>query len=162
MATLVSPIPRSTVIWFRSLEFMSTGFGYDMILLSVKGPGGVRVAPARPKAPRRQRHHASPSKKRRGQHRHHPSAASQSSTHARPAVAQEPVARRAVATDTTAPQRHWEITRLACSRPRRRCYRTGCSPLGEHTRSVWTTPRRHSPGRYAQTPRRTWNDQWSS
>ena len=34
MATHVSPIPRSTVIWFGSLEFMSTGFGYDMILLS--------------------------------------------------------------------------------------------------------------------------------
>jgi len=36
MATLVLPIPRSTVIWFGSLEFMSIGFGYDMILLSVK------------------------------------------------------------------------------------------------------------------------------
>jgi len=37
MATHVSPIPRSMVIWFAGLEFMSTGFGYDMILLSVKG-----------------------------------------------------------------------------------------------------------------------------
>jgi len=46
MTTPVSPIPRSTVIWFWSLEFMSNGFGYDMILLSVKGPGGARVAPA--------------------------------------------------------------------------------------------------------------------
>jgi len=36
MATLASPIPRSTVIWFGTLEFMSTGFGYDMILLSIK------------------------------------------------------------------------------------------------------------------------------
>jgi len=34
------------VIWFASLEFMSTGFGYDMILLSVKGPGGDRITPA--------------------------------------------------------------------------------------------------------------------
>jgi len=42
MATLVSPIPRSTVIWFGSLDFMSTGTGYDMILLSVKGPGNSR------------------------------------------------------------------------------------------------------------------------
>jgi len=72
MATLVSPIPRSTVIWFGSLEFMSTGLGYDMILLSVKGPGGARVTPARLKAPRRPLHHASPPKKRRGQHHHHP------------------------------------------------------------------------------------------
>jgi len=46
MATLVLPIPRSTVIWFGSLEFMSTSFGYDMILLSDKGAGGVRVMPA--------------------------------------------------------------------------------------------------------------------
>jgi hypothetical protein len=37
MTTHVSSILRSAVIWFRSLEFMSTGFGYDMILLSVKG-----------------------------------------------------------------------------------------------------------------------------
>ena len=33
MATHISLISRSTVIWFGSLEFMSTGFGYDMILL---------------------------------------------------------------------------------------------------------------------------------
>jgi len=52
MATLVSPIPRSTVIWFGSLEFMSTGFGYEMILLSVEGSGRARIAPARSKAPR--------------------------------------------------------------------------------------------------------------
>jgi len=35
------------VIWFGSLEFMSTGFGYDMILHSIKGPGGVRIMPPR-------------------------------------------------------------------------------------------------------------------
>ena len=33
MATNVSPILRSMVFWFGSLEFMSTGFSYDMILL---------------------------------------------------------------------------------------------------------------------------------
>ena len=33
------------VIWFGSLGFMSTGFGYDMILLSIKGPGGARIMP---------------------------------------------------------------------------------------------------------------------
>jgi len=38
MTTFVSPIPRSTVIWFGSLEFMSIGFDYDMILLLVRGP----------------------------------------------------------------------------------------------------------------------------
>jgi len=83
MATHVSSISRSTVIWFGSLEFMSTGFGYDMILLSVEGPGGARVAPARPRAPRRPRHHASPPKKRRGQRRHHPSASSRPPVRAR-------------------------------------------------------------------------------
>ena len=72
MATPVSPIPRSTVIWFGSLEFMSTGFGYDMILLSIKGPGGARITPTRSKAPRWPRHHAFPHKRRRGQHCHHP------------------------------------------------------------------------------------------
>ena len=83
MATPASPLPRSTVIWFGSLEFMSTGFGYDMILLSVKGPGGVRVTPARLKAPRRPHHHASPPKKRRGQHHRGPLASARPTTRAR-------------------------------------------------------------------------------
>jgi len=52
MATFLSPIPCSTVIWFERLEFKSTGFGYDMILLSVKGPGGARIVPPRLRAPR--------------------------------------------------------------------------------------------------------------
>ena len=102
MATLISPILRSTVIWFGSLEFMSTGFGYDMILLSVKGPGGARIAPARLRAPRRPRHHASPPKKRRGQRHHHPSASSRSPVHARREVTQEPTAPRAKTTGMTA------------------------------------------------------------
>ena len=72
MATLVMPISRSTVIWFGSLEFMFIRFGYDMILPSVKGPGGARVEPAQLRAPRRPHHHASPPKKRRGQHHHTP------------------------------------------------------------------------------------------
>ena len=42
---LMSRRSRSTVIWFGSLEFMSTGFGYVMILLSVRGPGGARIMP---------------------------------------------------------------------------------------------------------------------
>ena len=81
---------------------MSTGFGYDKILLSVKGLGGARVAPGRSKAPRRPRHHASPPKKRRGQHRHHPSAASRSSIRAKRAVVQGPTAPCAEATEMTA------------------------------------------------------------
>ena len=72
MVALASPIPHSTVIWFGSIEFMSTGSGYDMILLSVKGPGGAHVAPARLRAPRCPRHHASPPRKRRRQHHHRP------------------------------------------------------------------------------------------
>ena len=151
MATLVSPIPRSTVIWFGSLEFMSTSFGYDMIVLSVKGPGGARIAPARPKAPRRPRHHASPPKKRRGQHHHCPSAATRPSA---PRIRQPDV--------TRATRQRWTVMRLARPRPPRSCYHTGCSPLGERTHSVWTAPRHHSPGQYVQTPRHTWNDQRSS
>ena len=81
---------------------MSTGFGYDMILLSVKGPGGARVAPARLRAPRRPHHHASPPKKRRGQHHHHPSASSRSPVRARREVIQEPTAPHAETAGTTA------------------------------------------------------------
>jgi len=94
MATPASPIPRSTVIWFGSLEFMLTGSGYDMIFLLIKGPGGARVAPLRMRAPRRHRHHASPPKKRRGQHHRHPSASSRLAVRARQEVAQEPAAPR--------------------------------------------------------------------
>ena len=92
MATPSSPIPRSTVIWFGSLEFVSTGSGYDMILLSVKGPGGARVAPARTRAPRRPRHHASPPKKRRERHHHRPSTTPRPAVRARQETAGEPIA----------------------------------------------------------------------
>ena len=73
---------------------MSTSFSYDMTLLSVKGPGGARVAPARVRAPRRPHHHASPPKKRHGQRHHRPSASSQSPVRARREVTQEPTAPR--------------------------------------------------------------------
>jgi hypothetical protein len=33
MADPKHPIPLATVIWFGSLEFMSLGYGYDMVLL---------------------------------------------------------------------------------------------------------------------------------
>ena len=101
MATHVSPIPRSTVIWFGSLEFMSTGFGYNMILLSIKGPGGAHIVPTRSKAPRRPRHDASPPKRRRGQHRHRPTAAARSSPHTEQAAVEEPTAPRTKTTVTT-------------------------------------------------------------
>ena len=91
---------------------MSTGFGYDMMLISIKGQGGVRVTPARSKVPRQPRHHASPPKKRRGQHRHHPSATSRSSTRARRAVVQEPTVPRAEATGTTAQRQDDHTTTL--------------------------------------------------
>ena len=104
MATLVSLIPRSTVIWFGSLEFMSTGIGYDMILLSVKGPGGARITPARLRTPRRPRHHASPPKKRRGQSRHHSSTSSRSLDRARRTAVQESTALRGDAAVAVAPR----------------------------------------------------------
>jgi len=117
MATLVSPIPRSTVIWFGTVEFMSTGFGYDMILLSVKGPRGARTAPVRLKAPRRPRHHASPPKKRRGQDRHHHSTASRSSARARRAVVQQSTAPRAETADTAARRREGHATTMGDDAP---------------------------------------------
>ena len=79
MATHISPIPRSTVIWFGSLEFMSTGFSYDMILLSVRGLRGACIVPTQSKAPRRPHHHASLPKRRRDQHRCHPTTAARPS-----------------------------------------------------------------------------------
>ena len=97
---------------------MSTGFGYDMILLSIKGPGGACVALVRSKAPRRPRHHASPPKKRRGQHCHHPSAASQSSIRARRAAVQGPTAPHAKATDATARCQDDHTTTLGDNAPR--------------------------------------------
>ena len=105
MATLASPIPHSTVIWFGSLEFMSTGSGYDMILLSVKGPGGTRVAPARTRAPRRPHHHASPPKKRRGQHHRGPSASSRPTTRAKQEAGHKSAAPCVEATSATAQHR---------------------------------------------------------
>ena len=104
MATLASPIPRSTVIWFGSLEFMSTGSGYDMILLSIKGPEGAHIAPTRLRAPRRPRHHASLPKKRRGQHHRRPSASSRPAVRARPEVTQESAAPHAGTTDMPVPR----------------------------------------------------------
>jgi hypothetical protein len=147
MATLISPIPRSTVIWFGSLEFMSTGTGYDMILLSVKGPGGTSVAPAQSKAPRRPRHHASPPKKRRGQHRHHRSAASRSSTYAKRAVAQQPAAPHAEATNTAARRLDSPATTLGDDATRVLSPSTTLLPHGLFAsrgthHSVWTMPRR--------------------
>jgi len=110
MSTLSSLIPRSTVIWFRSLEFMSTGSGYDMILLSVKGPGGARVAPARTGAPRRPHHHASPPNKRRGQHHRRLSASSRPTVRARQEVTQEPTTPHAEAAGTTTRHREDHMT----------------------------------------------------
>ena len=130
MATLVSPIPRSTVIWFGSLEFMSTGIGYDMILLSIKGPGGVRVMPTRSKVPRRPRHHTSPPKKRRGQYHHRPSSASRSSPRTRRAVVQEPTAPRTEATGAIARRQDGHATTLDSSMPRALSPSTALLPHG--------------------------------
>jgi hypothetical protein len=112
MATHVSPIPRSTVIWFGSLEFMSTGFGYDMIQLSVRGPGGARIMPARSKAPWWPHHHASPHRRRHDQHHHHPTAAARSSPRVQQAnlPAKGLIASRVETAVTTASQRSGHLT----------------------------------------------------
>ena len=110
MATLISPILRSTVIWFGSLEIMSTGSGYDMILLSIKGPGGARVVPARSRAPRCPRHHASLPKKRRGHYHRRLSASSRPAVRARQEVTQESTAPHAGAVGLTAQHREDHMT----------------------------------------------------
>jgi hypothetical protein len=38
MADLEHPLPLATMIWFGSLEFMSLGYGYDMVLLPPRHP----------------------------------------------------------------------------------------------------------------------------
>jgi hypothetical protein len=38
MADPKCPLSLATVIWFESLEFMSLGYGYDMILLLPRHP----------------------------------------------------------------------------------------------------------------------------
>jgi hypothetical protein len=38
MADPERPLSLAAVIWFRSLEFMSLGYGYDMVLLPPKHP----------------------------------------------------------------------------------------------------------------------------
>ena len=96
---------------------MSTGSCYDMILLSIKGPGGARVAPARLRAPRRPRHHASPPKKRRGQHHRRPSASSRPEVRARKEVTQEPTALHAETVGMTA-QRYKDHTTTGGDAPR--------------------------------------------
>ena len=118
MATYVSPIPRSTVIWFGSLEFMSTGFGYDMILLSIKGPGEARVMPTRSKALRWPHHHASPPKRRCGQHRHRPTTTARSSPRAVRAMVEEPTAPHAKAKVMTARRQDDRATASGGSVPR--------------------------------------------
>jgi len=89
---------------------MSTGSGYDMILLSIKGPGGARVATARLRAPRRPRHHASLPKKRRGQHHHRLSASSRPTVRARQEVTREPTAPCVGAVGMTAQRREDHAT----------------------------------------------------
>jgi len=89
---------------------MSTGSGYDLILLSIKGLGGARVAPTRMRAPRRPHHNASPPKKSHGQHHHRPSASSRPAVRARQEAAREPIARRTETTGMTAQHREDHTT----------------------------------------------------
>ena len=97
---------------------MSIGYSYDMILLSIKGPGGARIVPTRSKVPRRPLHHASLPKWRRGQHHHRPTAAARSSPRAERATVQEPTAPNVEAIVTTAWRRVNHATASDSSMPR--------------------------------------------
>jgi len=167
MATHVSLIPRSTVIWFGSLEFMSTGFSYDMILLSVKGLGGAHVMPTRSKAPRRPHHHAYPPKRRRDQHRHRPTAVARSSPRARQATMEGPTAPHIETTVTMARRQSGHTTASGGSVPRAPSPPSTLLPHGLFA-TRWMLPFRldnaaMSLGRtYVQVPGREWSDHWSS
>ena len=97
---------------------MSTGFGYDMILLSIKGPRGARITSTQSKAPRRPRHHTSLPKRRRGQHRHRSTIAARSSPHAERATVEEPTAQCAETTVTTVRRQNGHATASGGSIPR--------------------------------------------
>ena len=97
---------------------MSTGFSYDMVLLSVRGPGGARIMSTQSKAPRRPHHHVSPPNRRRDQHRHRPTAATQSSPRAGRATVEEPTASCTKTADMTASQQSGHATAPRDSLPR--------------------------------------------
>jgi hypothetical protein len=47
MADPERPLPLATVIWFGSLEFMSLGHGYNMVLLPPRHPtNGITSSPS--------------------------------------------------------------------------------------------------------------------
>jgi hypothetical protein len=57
------PHPLGTVIWFGSLEFMSLGYAYDMVLLPPRSPSDDNSSPRRQKRGRQPGH--------QGHHSHH-------------------------------------------------------------------------------------------
>jgi hypothetical protein len=74
MADPERPLPLATVIWFGSLEFMSLGHGYDMVLLPPRHPTDGDHELSQPGgALRRYRrsHQARAAKRWRTQHNHH-------------------------------------------------------------------------------------------
>jgi hypothetical protein len=52
---MAAPLPLGTVVWFGSLEFMSLGYDYDMVLLPPRAPSD---SDSSPRCQRRGRHRA--------------------------------------------------------------------------------------------------------
>jgi hypothetical protein len=73
MADPERPLPLATVIWFGSLEFMSLGHGYDMVLLPPRHPTDVDLELSQPEGAlrwyRRSRQ-ARAARRRRARHNH--------------------------------------------------------------------------------------------
>ena len=74
MANLKHPLPLATVIRFGSLEFMSLGYGYDMVLLPPRHPTDHDYELSQPRGALRRYHHsrrAHAARRRRAQHSYH-------------------------------------------------------------------------------------------
>jgi hypothetical protein len=54
---MATPLPLGTVIWFESLEFMSLGHAYDMVLLPPRALSDDNSSPHRKKRGRQPGHH---------------------------------------------------------------------------------------------------------
>ena len=107
MASSPLPFSAGAVVWFGSLEFLATGNGNELTLLSTESPSGGRVtSPRAGGVARRPHHHASPPRERRRRH------------HRRQAQAVPAAYTHFPATDAESPRRNLPGARPETSRAR--------------------------------------------
>jgi hypothetical protein len=94
MADPERPLPLATVIWFRSLEFMSLGHGYDMVLLPPRHTTDEDYELSQPGGALRRLHHSqAPAARRRRarrNRRHHLTGGRWDSSIRRPSAGRQP------------------------------------------------------------------------